>query len=401
MKTNLNAKSAASLGPGEWYDELIPGFGLRVSDRGRRAWTFIYRFEGKSRRLSLGTCPPVTAAQAREAARAAWLEIQQGRDPQTLASTEPGLTFATLAERYLAEGMGKLRASTRQQYERLLRVEILPVFGARDPVEIRKSDVREWSTSLAQVKPVVANRAFAVMQVVWSFALSRDLVEGSPFLGLSKPAVETPRDRVLSDAEVVTVLRALAGERPVIVALWKLLLLTGQRLGSVLAARWSDVDFERGEWRIPITKKARGTESGAGRPHLVPLSTQAVEVLRALQTLSGGEWVFPGGTPRHREASVAEGIKNPQKSAERMRKATGLAFTLHDLRRTAATGMARLRVPVETISRVLDHAVPGESVLTAKTYALHSFIEEKRAALDTWGAHVARLAESARRSDAA
>ena len=58
MKANLNAKSVASLGPGEWYDELIPGFGLRVSDRGRRAWTFIYRFEGKSRGWPSGRSRP-------------------------------------------------------------------------------------------------------------------------------------------------------------------------------------------------------------------------------------------------------------------------------------------------------------------------------------------------------
>lgn len=392
MKANFTAKSAGSLAPGDWYDELVPGFGLRVSPAGRRAWTFIYRFDGKSRRMPLGTFPPVTVSRAREAAKAAWLEVQQGRDPQApAAGSAHGLAFVDVAERYLAEGMTKLRLSTRAQYERLLRVEILPVFGDRDPASIRKAEIREWSTALAEVKPVVANRAFAVMQVVWGFALSRELVEGSPFLGLTKPAVETPRHRVLSDNEVVIVLKALAGERPVMVALWMLLLLTGQRLGSVLASRWSEIDFERAEWVIPVTKKARGTEDGNGRPHLVALSNQAIEVLRALRTLSGGEWVFPGGTPRHRAGVVAEGIKNPQKSAERMRRATGLEFTFHDLRRTAATGMARLGVPVETISRVLDHAVPGESALTIKTYALHSFIEEKRAALQKWGDHVAGL----------
>ncbi len=137
-------------------------------------------------------------------------------------AADRGCTFEGLCQQYLAaaDGGRRLRAtSTLPHYAQLIKAEIAPVFGTHDPSEITRGDVREWSERLGVVKPVVANRAFSVMRRVYSWALGRDLVSSTPFVGIHKPAIETPRDRVLTPNEPVKVFAALRHERPIIAAL--------------------------------------------------------------------------------------------------------------------------------------------------------------------------------------
>lgn len=138
--------------------------------------------------------------------------------------------------------------------------------------EVSRHEVREWSESLASRKPVVANRAFAVLRRCYEWALGRDVVQSSPFVGIHKPATELPRDKVLSDAEIRVVFQALRAERPIIVGLWEVLFHTGVRPGTPLAVRWSHIDLMRKVWEVPVTKKARGNPEGTGHP-LVDTST--------------------------------------------------------------------------------------------------------------------------------
>lgn len=104
----------------------------------------------------------------------------------------------------------------------------------------------------------MANRAFSIMRRVYTWALGRDLVASTPFIGIHKPAVETARDRVLTPDEIVKVFSALRHERPIIAGLWELLFHTGVRPGTVLRACWTDIKMDRAVWEVPITKRARG-----------------------------------------------------------------------------------------------------------------------------------------------
>ena len=359
----------------------------------------------KKERVDLGTCPPLTFAQARDLAIKLKAEIQLGKDPHreraparlVAASViaPGGLTVKQLCEAYLMHpsGGGRLRAaSTLPHYRRLINIEIVPAFGDRLAADVTRTEVREWSEALAQVKPVVANRAFAVMRRSYEWALGRDLVQSSPFVGVHKPAAEVPRDRVLSDDEIRAVFDALGHERPIIAALWELLFYTAVRPGTALAARWTHIDLPRKGWEVPVTKKARGSAEGTGKPFIVPLSSQAIAVLKLLQLFSAhSDYVFPGGSPRRASADVDRNLFSPQKSIQRIRQTTGIRdLQMRDIRRTVATSLGKLKVPPVTISRVLDHTIQGIGQVT-HVYARYDFLEEKREALDLWGRHLSGL----------
>ncbi|HEY3160226.1 MAG TPA: integrase arm-type DNA-binding domain-containing protein [Vicinamibacterales bacterium] len=393
----------------EYFDESLPGFAVRVFPSGRRVFTLLYRMKGgrvkKKERVDIGTCPPLTLAQARDLATKLKAEIQLGKDPRrervparpadaTVLAAD-GLTVKQLCAAYLVHpsGGGKLRAaSTLPHYRRLIDAEIVPAFGDRRAAAVTRAEVREWSERLADEKPVVANRAFAVMRRSYEWALGRDLVQSSPFVGIHKPAAEVPRDRVLSDDEIRAVFDALRHERPIIAALWELLFYTAVRPGTALAARWSHIDLPRKVWEVPVTKKARGSAEGTGKPFIVPLSPQAIAVLQLLQPFSAhSDYVFPGERPRRAIADAERNLFNPQKSIQRMREKTEIGdLQMRDIRRTVATGLGKLKVPPVTISRILDHTIQGIGQVT-HVYAKYDFFEEKREALDLWGRYLATL----------
>jgi integrase len=392
----------------EYFDDSRSGFAVRVFPSGRRVFTLLYRMKGgrahRKERIDIGTYPPLTLKQARDRAAALMAEIQLGKNPrgelETTAATATdalgdGVTVKQLCGAYLLHpsGGGRLRAaSTLPHYRRLIEAEIVPAFGERRAAEVARTEVREWSERLAAEKPIVANRAFAVMRRCYEWALSRDVVQASPFVGIHKPASEVARDRILSDGEVQAVFGALRQERPIIAGLWELLFYTAVRPGTALAARWSHIDLARKSWEVPVTKKARGNPEGAGKPFVVPLSPQAVAVLKLLQPFSAhSDYVFPGGTPRRATMDSERNLFSPQKSIQRVREKTEIGdLQLRDIRRTVATGLGRLKVPPVTISRVLDHTLQGVGQVT-HVYAKYDFLEEKREALNLWGRHLSAL----------
>jgi integrase len=401
----LDTLPLPSRGRVEYFDESLPGFAVRIFPSGRRVFTLLYCMRGgrtkKKERVDLGTYPPLSLAQARDLATKLKAEIQLGKDPRRERlparpdAAADGLTVKQLCESYLVHprGGGRLRAaSTLPPYRRLIDAEIVPAFGDRRAAAITRTEVREWSERLADEKPVVANRAFAVMRRSYEWALGRDLVQSSPFVGIHKPAAEVPRDRVLSDDEIRAVFDALRHERPIIASLWEMLFYTAVRPGTALAARWTHIDLPRKVWEVPVTKKARGSPEGAGKPFLVPLSSQAIAVLKLLQPFSAhSDCVFPGGSPRRAIPDAERNLFSPQKSIQRLRETTGIRdLQMRDIRRTVATGLGKLKVLPVTISRVLDHTIQGIGQVT-HVYAKYDFLEEKRDALDLWGRYLATL----------
>jgi integrase len=398
-----------SRGRVEYFDESLSGFAVRNFPSGRSVFTLLYRMKGgrakKKERVDIGTYPPLTLAQARDLATKLKAEIQLGKDPRrervparpadASVIAADGLTVKQLCEAYLIHpsGGGKLRAaSTLPHHRRLIDAEIVRAFGDRRAIAITRTEVREWSERLADEKPVVANRAFAVMRRSYEWALSRDLVQSSPFVGIHKPAAEVPRDRVLSEDEIRAVFDALRHERPIVAGLWELLFYTAVRPGTALVARWTKIDLPRKVWEVPVTKKARGSADGTGKPFIVSLSPQAIAVLKLLQPFSAhSDLVFPGGSPRRATADADRNLFSPQKSIQRIRQTTGISdLQMRDVRRTVATGLGKLKVLPVTISRVLDHTIQGIGQVT-HVYARYDFLEEKRDALDLWGRYVAAL----------
>jgi integrase len=192
-----------------------------------------------------------------------------------------------------------------------------------------------------------------------------------------------PRERVLSRSEVATIWRVLEADREdVYSAVFRLLLLTGQRRGEVATMKWSDVDFERREWHQPTNK--------SDRPHTIALSDEALAVIAEQKRIKPE--IFT-----NRRAGTLGGPRGTWSySLLKLQAASGISgFTIHDLRRTAATLMASLRVDKGVIEMLLNHSEgAGRGSVVASIYNRHSYAVEKREALDKLAGLIRELATS-------
>lgn len=378
----------------EFWDDVVPGLALRVSRRGRKTYIVRYRAGGKHRRLALGRHPHLSLADARSKARAALADVQGGVDPaleqQLRRSTDA--SFATLAAEVLQAKAATTRRRTQLERDRILRAELLPAWGARPAASITRRDVVQLVERIAlRGSPIMANRTLATIKVIFATGLKRGFptLEASP-AQLVEPTDEPARRRYLDRQELRTVWGVLADEAPLSRVLFRLALLTAQRIGSLRALRWADIDTAD-VWHIPAADfKGR-------RPHLVPLSAEARAVLEELHPLTGGEeYVFPGRsgayTPHRNSVTVA---------LKRIRDASGLApWTVHDFRTTFRTWATRAERPKDKRDPAGLGVVPhvADAVLGHKEASLGYdrytsepetyLLSEKREALARWGRFV-------------
>lgn len=361
----------------DYRDELLPGFFLRVTPQGTRSFGMVYTTrDGRLRRCTLGPVGPVGLSEARARAKRLRGAVAQGEDPHgdQMKAKRQRLTAATvedLVEAFLASKEALAwRPKTRQEFARILRVEVVPALGDLKPEEVKRGEIRALVDRLSDRAPVMANRVFEVTRRLYTWAIGKDLVETSPCVGLSKPSPETQRDRVLTEDEIRAVWGACDAERGIIADAFRLMLVTAQRRGEVLSMRWQDVDGSW--WTIPAELAKNGLA------HRVPLNRQALAILERLRKRAAGPWVFPSPT-------TDRPIENPQKAAERLRERSKVAdLRLHDLRRTAASLMTGMGISRLTVKKILNHA---ERDVTA-VYDRHSYDPEKRIALEAWGSRL-------------
>ena len=345
----------------------------------------MYRINGRLRRLTFGVSPHLTLAEARARAKDALHEAANGGDPASTKIKERQVeTFADLAREYI-ERHANMKRSGREDIRLLTgsphkkktgktpHVPIVTRWGSRKLKDIQRRDVRELLDEMAARAPIMANRTLALVRKMFNFAIEHDWLEANPCHLIKCPAPEKQRDRVLSADEIRRVWTALDREQVTIASFFRLRLLTAQRGGELLAAPWTEIDLASGWWTIPAERSKNRLA------HRVPLSPQALRILKLLRTLTGdSRWLFP--SPRKAGAH----INHAQKAVERIVDRSGVDFCGHDLRRTAASLMVGAGVPRLVVSRVLNHA---ESGVTA-VYDRHSYDAEKRAALSSWGRRV-------------
>ena len=209
-------------------------------------------------------------------------------------------TFAQLADLYM-EKHAKVRKKSWRSDQRLIDVELLPALGPRKVYDIKRSDVRALADAIAERgAPIVANRTLALLRKMFNVVIDLELdgVDANPCLRIRPPGVERRRDRVLSQAEIREMWRALEPEDAVVRGLFKLRLLTAQRGGEVHRLRWQDLDLDSNWWTIPAEFSKNGL------PHRVPLSPPVVAIITEHQrAVRSATWVFsvPGARPAGRE----------------------------------------------------------------------------------------------------
>ena len=320
-------------------------------------------------------------ATARDEAERELHRIALGEDPAAEQQAERatfGDTVAALIDAY--EKKSSKKRSWKEE-RRILMNEIVPVWGQRLVRDITRRDVRELVEAKAETAPIMANRILSRLSRLFNYALAHDWIESNPAHRVPKPARETSRDRVLTPKELAelwvalgqTVAKAEDGRpllledgRPVprLVAAvsdaFKVMLMTAQRSGEVCRMRWADVDLEKGWWTIPATQTKNADE------HRVPLSPPVLKILTRRRaeadTAFEKQKPKPGKERRHAIYVFANGT-GTRSIADRAKKAASFlsngglsfAFRAHDLRRTAASGMAEAGVPRDHIAHVLNH----------------------------------------------
>jgi integrase len=329
----------------ELFDEDLPGFCIRITANDRRTACVFYRVGSRLRRATLGTLPPLTLADARQLAREALRDAALGQDPAAAKrEAREAPTAAALIRDYIEAGEGRRSTATNGDYRRTLKavIEGSPV-GQQPARQVARGELRAFLEGIARKTPIRANRVLALVRAAFRWGVREELIERDPTAGLQRLRPERPRERVLADSDIRTLWLTLEdiasgttdpvlengkkAPRLVVAGAVKLLLLLGTRRSETLNMRWSDIDERAGTWTVP------GVFRKGGRTHVAPLSSLALRVLAELRSVSGSTpWVLVGP----RGASLAN---NPARWTEFVRKASGVDFTLHDLRRIAVSGI--------------------------------------------------------------
>ena len=370
-----------------YWDSGCPGFGVKITPKGRKVFIVLYRTGGAGSRLRKYTIGPygrVTLHQARAVALRIFAARTEGRDPAAEKQQARRRLVADrvedLVELFITEHVSKTRSA--REISRLLHREVTPSWGMRSVHEIGKRQVVELVTEVAaRGTPSAANKLLKVVKTFFGWCVGRAILDLSPANGLTAPAREKARDRLLDDDELARVVRAARQIDGPYGGIVELLALTGQRREEVAQLAWNEIDLASRAWTLPASRTKNG------RPHIVHLSQEAFAVLK--RTPAMGEFVFSlSGTKPFQSFSAAK---------RELDKLSGVSdWRLHDLRRTCVSGMARLGVPPHVADKVLNHQ-SGTISGVAAVYQRHEFLAERKDALERWSAHLARLLESAER----
>jgi len=376
------------------YDTDVRGFGARATAGGTVAYFLEYRLggrAGRNKRMTFGRHGDITADQARKEAEAYRGEIRKGVDiARTREQEHDRLTAAPLAEvveRYLSLNAkpGRYWRETR----RLLESDDLKALRKMPVAQIGRADIVAVIDKAMMRSPSVARTLYAALSPLFAWALQRNIIEQNPCDGITTPPPAKARDRVLSDAEIAAFWQATGAMGFPFGPLFRLLLLTGQRRTEVAGMRWREIDWQSATWTLP------GERTKNGKPHTVDLSPQALAILESLPR--NGELIFSttGRTP----------VSGFSKAKARLDARMGdlldgdlPEWRTHDLRRTAASGLARLGFPPQVIERILNHLSGAQGGLTA-VYQRHEYRDERRAAMLTWGREVARITSGDEHAD--
>jgi integrase len=374
MRKALNSKAVDGFKPQskryEVHDVLCPGFSLRVYPTGRKVFTVKYRYGLKQRRVPLGVYPRVCLGDAREKAMEALRLVDDGIDPaarRRQLGTRVEVSCNDFVRQY-----ARPRNRSWRQAERILQREFVAVHGQRDIREIKRHDILElMDGAIERGAPYQANRIHSNLRKLFNWCTERNIIETSPVTGTKPPTREAPRDRVLKDDEICAVLRVCAKENYPFGQFVPLLLATAQRRGEVSQMKWSQVDLDAKQWVIPAEL------SKNGKPHVVPLNDFALRMLATVPRFEDCDWIFT--TTRR---SPISGFSKALRYVHAESETSGWRF--HDLRRTAASGMARAGIAPHVVEKVLNH-VSGIISGVAAIYNRYGYNSERREALDAWG----------------
>ena len=380
----------------------VPGFVLVHTPAGHTSYGLIYRAYGERKKLTLGSTKMLSLGEARSLAGKHRATIEAGSDPhgeriaqrertkaeQLQAEEQEKLDVEVLWNKYMQLVASRLR--TRGEKDRIFRKYILPAVAGMSVREIGKRHALEVIDAIvAQDKRRMADSVRQEGAAFFAWLVEREHVDRNVFAGIRKAnASKVIRTRVLLDGEVKAIWHACEPEGRW--GLWiRLLILTGGRNMEVRAARWSEFDLEARIWTIAAAR------SKNGRPHSVHLTDAMLALLDQVPRFKDVDLLFPAAgndkQPMSGDQKVKDRIdKRMREAMRRMGAKEPENWCVHDFRRTIATGLQRMGFRPDIADQVIGHVGSTRSGAAAH-YLHHGYGAERKVALETWSAHVAKI----------
>lgn len=398
----------------EWEGASDRGFNIQVTPKGVKTFCLYYKYDGKRRFLNLGRYPDISLSNARSKLRDARDQLGHDQDPQEIIKQardarelakqkrreeELKGTVAQLFDFHCSQ-MKKDGKKSHKETRRILEKDALPVLGA----ETKAKDIKPHDIKLALHKVIKrgsmiqANRLRSAMSAAYNYGIEYDnhpsnikantlfFIETNPVRDVPKPQKkENPGDTVLNEKEIKKLWKLLdSSELSVeIQTAVKLIIATGgQRVTEVLGACWEEFNMRKKLWELPPGRTKNG------KAHIVPLTKQAIDLLRELKPINGrGKYLFPKQSSAKSEepmpvASISKAISRLCKQAE------FTTFTPRDLRRTCKTLMAEMGIPKDIRDRIHNHALTD---VASVHYDRYDYLKEKKQLMDLWQSNLQRI----------
>jgi len=356
------------------------GFTVRVMPTGVKTWLYLFEVDGRRRKMNLGQYPDVTLETARQKFEDAKRKVKNGIDPMAeeqdkRLERKRTPTVSDFVEEFI-DRHAKVKTRGWKEVERALKAEIVPELGYKKMTDVRRRDLIVILDKVVTRAPIMANRLLAYTRKMFSFALSRDVIEVNPFMGIESPAQKVERERNLSEDEIKTLWRNLdtANMSDEVKRILKLILVTGQRPGEVIGIHRQEIDGRW--WTIPAE---RSKNHVANRVYLTDTALELISdkdgfifespvnkgMSLEVRTLTHA---IKANLPHTPESKVVDRLCIPH-------------FVPHDLRRTTASRMAESGINGDLIERIQNH-VQKKGV--AHIYNRYDYGKEKQAALESW-----------------
>lgn len=411
MRTRLSDRLLQSVKPPppgerpiELWDDLVRGLGFRVGHSGTRTFHVMTRCNGRQTRVVVGPYPATKLKDAREEAGEIIRQARKGVDPreqrrQARREAERARrdNFAAVVEDFI-EKYAKPRNRRWAETARTFKVNVTPAWGKRPIASITRRDVIDLLEKIDKERgPYMSNRTLAAIRRLFAWAVERDVIDASPAANVKPVGKEVSRDRVLKDDELRAFWKATDADDYPWHPFLRTLLLTAQRRSEVAMMRWQDVDLGgyKPLWSIPREFVK------ADRAHDVPLAPEVVAILKDLPRHQGAHVFTTGDGTAPISGFTLPKRRLDKKMVEIMREAAEEAgddpetvelprWTLHDLRRTAASGMAQIGFPPHVVGAVLNHSPGGTHGITA-IYVRFRYDDERRQALAAWARRLEQI----------